>query len=806
MNKNSTDKNLPVIVDPVISQEIQEDIRTLRSPSLLAAMMNSVSPLSSPVPEMSPETQQLFHIFTEHEATNEDNDVSNHVDVIDYCDSDDSVRDPDYVSNNNGIYIDETTTSCSSLNDNESHEKLTEVILPTADIPRFSETSRLNRGSNRQFQVTSKLPERRCSENDLQLMQPPAKILKRRASVSGAIFSIIKSSSPKKKHVSNPNTWKRHIERKKRLRGKAYKTIKGKYVAAATLKQPKCLTKDKHKCNANVPEDARKIIYDSFRAMESLQAQRQFIIQHVTKENKKRSTVNGPSRKVSTHQYCFTVNNRKVTVCRDFFLDTLNIKEGIVRGALKKISKEGVLLADKRGKKPPSNKLSSERLDRIKNHIFSFPTMDSHYCRKNSEFRYLDSGLNVTIMYSLYKKKCEDEGEIPAGIETYRKVFRSYKLKFHVPKKDLCKKCVAYKELKTHDLSSPEEENHSKHLKRRDDAYLRRDADKTAAKNDPKTLAFNFDLQAVLQTPKGASGPFFYVRKLAVYNLTFYKFGDQDVDCFTWDETEGKRGSTEIATCVFKYICSKQGVTHVRMMSDNCGGQQKNYNFCCMLLHLVTSHSTVNIIDHVFYESGHSHMECDSIHSKIEQKCKNTAIYTPDGWIQVMRLARTNPRPFNVNVLVHDDFLDFNPNQCQFVEAKEQSSKRKNKVKRNNEQEDNGALEETRPKVKINFQDAVWIQYRKDNPKSIFIKTDYNDETFKEFNIKPKRGKSTCIVPKNIYTERMPISKQKKRDLLKLCTDNQIPKYYHSFYKNLPDSEAIEDRLPEPDVEEDEKL
>ena len=671
-------------------------------------MMNSVSPLSSPVPEMSPETQQLFNILIDHEAGNEDNDVSNHVDVMDYCDSDDSVRDPDYVSNNNGLYIEESTTSCSSLNDNENHEKSIELILPTADenVRPFSETSRPNRGSKRmnaysthliQFQATSKLPERRCSENYLQPMQPPAKILKRRASMSGAIFLIIKSSSPKKKHISNPNTWKRRIERSKRLRGKAYKTIKGKYVMAAPFKQPKCLTKDKHKCNANVPEDARKKIYDSFRAMESLQAQRQFITQHVTKESKKRSAVNGPSRKVSTHQYCFTVNNKKVTVCRDFFLDTLNINEGIVRGTLKKISEEGVLLADKRGKKPPSNKLSSERLDRIKNHIFSFPAMESHYSRKKSEFKYLDSGLNVTIMYSLYKKQCEDEGEIPAGIETYRKVFRSYKLKFHVPKKDLCKKCVAYKELKTHDLSSLEKENHSKHLKRRNDAYLRRDADKIAAKNDAKTLAFNFDLEAVLRTPKGASGPFFYVRKLAVYNLTFYKFGNQDVDCFTWDETEGKRGSTEIATCVYKYICShKQGVTHVRMMSDNCGGQQKNYSFCCMLLHLVTNHSTVNIIDHVFYESGHSHMDCDSVHSKIEQKCKNTAIYNPDGWIQVMRLARTNPRPFNVNVLVHDDFLDFNPNQCQFVEeiSRKQSSKKKcpNKVKRNNEQEDNGAL------------------------------------------------------------------------------------------------------------------
>lgn len=120
--------------------------------------------------------------------------------------------------------------------------------------------------------------------------------------------------------------------------------------------------------------------------------------------------------------------------------------------------------------------------------------------QKNTEYKYLDAGLNVTIMYSLYKKKCEDEGAIPAGIETYRKIFRSYKLRFYVPKKDLCKKCVAYKEQKNNDLTTSEQEGHSKHLKRGDDAYLRRDADKAAAKNDSAILAFNFDLEAVLQS------------------------------------------------------------------------------------------------------------------------------------------------------------------------------------------------------------------------------------------------------------------------------------------------------------------
>ncbi|CAF4874245.1 unnamed protein product [Pieris macdunnoughi] len=202
-------------------------------------------------------------------------------------------------------------------------------------------------------------------------------------------------------------------------------------------------------------------------------------------------------------------------------------------------------MPENRGKKCPPNKLAPEQLDMLKTHILSFQAMESHYCRKNSEYKYLDAGLNVQI----------------AGMETYRKVFRSYKLRFHVPKKDLCKKCVAFKDIKSN-VTISEDANNSKHLKRRDDAFLRRDADKAAANNYKNVLAFNFDLQAVLHTPKGAAVPFFYVRKLPVYNLTCYRFGDKDVDCFTWDETEGKRGSVEIATCIYKYISDKQSIDY----------------------------------------------------------------------------------------------------------------------------------------------------------------------------------------------------------------------------------------------------
>ncbi|XP_063538077.1 uncharacterized protein LOC134747381 [Cydia strobilella] len=630
--------------------------------------------------------------------------------------------------------------------------------------------------------------KRRASENDLLETAKSVKKVRRSASLSGLILPLEQNKpiSPKKRARSDPTKWKRYVQREKRARGEAYKTVNGKDIAARPIKEPRCVTKPKHKCNENVPKSLRESIYNSFRSLKSLDEQRHFIALHVHREQKKRSTTDGPSRKECTNHYSFTIGeNTKVHVCREFFLDTLNITEGMVRGTLKKVSSEGVLEQDNRGRKSPPNKLSADRLNDIKSHIFSFPTMDSHYCRSTTEYKYLEASLNIQTMHTLYKEQCVEKELIPACSETYRNIFRSYKLKFHVPKKDLCKTCIAFK---NGDTSS---DDHAKHLKRRDESYRRRDADKNAANNDVTTLAFNFDLEAVLHTHKGPAGPFFYVRKLAVYNLTFYKFGNQDVDCYTWDETEGNRGSIEIATCVYKYIVNNEGITHVRMMSDNCGGQQKNYAFCCMLLHLVSTHQTIEVVDHVFYESGHSHMECDSVHSKIEQKAKKIPIYTPDGWIQVMRTARMNPRPFKVNIMGHEEFLNFNSNEVKFaVEATKRP--RKKKSNKSNEAEENASQDETEKKEKTNFSNAVWIQYRKESPKSIFIKTDYNETQFTELKLKPKRGKSAAIVPARAYATKIPISKAKKRDLMKLCHDNQIPRCYHSYYESLPDSEECD--------------
>jgi hypothetical protein len=100
-------------------------------------------------------------------------------------------------------------------------------------------------------------------------------------------------------------------------------------------------------------------------------------------------------------------------------------------------------------------------------------------------------------------------------------------------------------------------------------------------------------------------------------------------------------------------------IKQVRMMPHGCGGQQKNTIFASMCMALCQDHPNLESIDHKFFETGHSGMECDSIHSKIEKKSKYVLVYAPDGWEQIIRSCRKNPRPFVVCIMLNDDFLDF---------------------------------------------------------------------------------------------------------------------------------------------------
>lgn len=160
-------------------------------------------------------------------------------------------------------------------------------------------------------------------------------------------------------------------------------------------------------------------------------------------------------------------------------------------------------------------------------------------------------------------------------------------------------------------------------------AYKLKDEDKKKAKEDPTTRVLVFDLQQVLDIPSQTANVSFYKRLLSTYNLTIR---DCTVDgsttcCFIWHEGIGKRGSEEIASSVLRKLQSlPESVTHVITYSDTCGGQNRNINMAVMFSYFVSHSSHVKCGDKKFLLPGHTHLECDADHARIERLKKTAEI------------------------------------------------------------------------------------------------------------------------------------------------------------------------------------
>ena len=93
--------------------------------------------------------------------------------------------------------------------------------------------------------------------------------------------------------------------------------------------------------------------------------------------------------------------------------------------------------------------------------------------------------------------------------------------------------------------------------------------------------------------------------------------------------------------------------------SDTCGGQNRNKFVAAGLLHLLAKDgSSLNTINHKFFESGHSQIELDTKRSTIENAKRKTSVYVPSQWNTVISLARKT-KPFVVIPMKYTDFKDF---------------------------------------------------------------------------------------------------------------------------------------------------
>ena len=246
-------------------------------------------------------------------------------------------------------------------------------------------------------------------------------------------------------------------------------------------------------------------------------------------------------------------------------------------------------------------------------------------------------------------------------------------------------------------------------------------------------------------------------------------------------------------TCI-STVTLPSNISHVVLYSDTCGGQNRNRFIACVLANIVLQSKSIKVIDHKFMESGHSHMEVDSIHAAIETAKKSTSVYIPRDWQTVCHLARRHKR-YNVIPLDYTSFLDFKEHSKLIMPSLSQ----------------------------VNWMKVKWMRYELQEVSSseqrdgenllgkalgIYFKYEF-DGTFQKVLDRKTRStsqlESECSGPKQLYSEKLPISVEKKKNLLQLCSDGTVPEDFHEFYRNLPTktSSKCDDMLPEPDVEED---
>lgn len=583
-----------------------------------------------------------------------------------------------------------------------------------------------------------------------------------------------------RKRQNNTANWKQNKAKRRRNKGGSYTSLsKTRKVVPSRCLKPPCTNKCKHKCSEKIDTNARYDLFHSYWELGDLYKQRAFISSCMVDIKAKYKYTNAEKPRNPNKAYYFNVSNENIRVCKTFFKSTLDVSERMVYTTQQKITDGGFVQEDFRGKHANHKKNSENLVKDIKEHINSIPRVDSHYVRATTSRQYIDGGKTIKDLYADFEEHQKLNKREVGNYMAYYKVFTTdFNLAFHQPKKDMCDLCLSYQNV-TGETKINLEQKYQQHLQEKELSRKEKKIDRMNVSQFQKVAVY--DLQAVLQCPRGDSSAFYYKSKLNSYNLTVTELTRPDankgayehVHCFFWSESDAKRGAVEIGTCIWKYFehitKDSEKPLNVIFYSDNCAGQNKN-KFITTLYMYAVNFFNIESITHKFLIRGHTQNEADSVHSLIEKEVKKNLksgpIYTPTQYVTLIKSSKKNGPPIHVNELTFESFFDLKALQ-----------------------EDwgfNYAINET--SEKINWNDFKIIMAKKEEPFNFYYKTSYQDENYKIVNVRNKRRKlklASEISLKKAYMEKQEISTNKKKDLKELISKGLIPSFYVNFYNSI---------------------
>lgn len=454
------------------------------------------------------------------------------------------------------------------------------------------------------------------------------------------------------------------LRKRKKTRKHVTKKAENNFGKGRTVNDIPCKTRCQHQCAENFTAIERHEIHEFYWGLGSYERQRNWLLTCV--ENvpiRRRVQTASESRRQNTFKYFINWNDRRLEVCQQFLLSTLDVSQMTLRyavcNAVQKSAKP-----DGRGKHVPHNKTTDEVKQEVHKFIKKLPAVPSHYCRNKSARKYLPNELrNLSFLYRiLLQHQAAEESNIKPSLRVFRDIFqKDFNLGFHQPKKDKCRTCECRKDkaFRETEVSKIAFEKHLQMKEQSKEAFL---ADQKKHLLDESYICASFDLQKVLNTPHGDNLLLYYSRKYSYYNETVYESGTRNGFCYLWGETDGNRGCSEVCTIIFKYLESvdQRAVKHVILYCDSCSGQNRNRAMLVMLHTFLQEFAKhLETIKIVFLLPGHTYMPVDSVHATIERFIKKRIVWAPSEWETIIANARINPKPFDVVRMQHSDFQNW---------------------------------------------------------------------------------------------------------------------------------------------------
>lgn len=220
-------------------------------------------------------------------------------------------------------------------------------------------------------------------------------------------------------------------DKKKRMNSnKPYVNTKGEVVEAKQVDES-FLCKCTKKCTEVVGLDLRKKFFNQFWTIGTHEGRCAMLVGCVAEMPKKRTYTKSFSKRSVTRTYKIFGQE----ACKIAFLRTLKINECRIKLALDK-QVNADTYADCRGQSSGgNNKFSESKRQEIISHIEKFPKYVSHYCRNQTEAKFLNADLSLAKMFRLYLDGRAD----PAKLSSYKQMFyENFNLRFKPPRKDTC--------------------------------------------------------------------------------------------------------------------------------------------------------------------------------------------------------------------------------------------------------------------------------------------------------------------------------------------------------------------------------